>query len=49
VIVFVQHELTLLAIGALRAEFEAVAAEMGGSYEGWSLPGGPKSETEGDR
>ena len=49
VIVFVQHELTLLAIGALRAEFEAVAAEMGGSYEGWSLPGGPKPETEGDR
>lgn len=34
VIVCVQHELTLDAIGPLRAEFEAVAAETGGSYQG---------------
>lgn len=40
-IVFVQHELTPDAIGTLRAEFEAVARGMGGSYEGWSLAGDP--------
>lgn len=39
VIVFVRHELTPAAIDPLRAEFEAVAGGLGGSYEGWSLPG----------
>jgi hypothetical protein len=49
VIVFVQQELSPGAIGALRAEFEAVVTDMGGSYQGWSLAGGPKPDTEGDR
>lgn len=39
VIVFVRHQLTPEAIDPLRAEFEAVAGAIGGSYEGWSLPG----------
>lgn len=49
VIVFVQQELSLGALSALRGEFEARVAETGGSYQGWSLAGGPKPETAGDR
>lgn len=48
VIVFVQHELTLDAIGPLRAEFEAVAAETGGSCQGWSLASRHEPMAEGD-
>jgi putative ABC transport system ATP-binding protein len=39
VTVVVHHELTPDAIGGLRAEFEAVAGGMGGSFEGWSIAG----------
>jgi hypothetical protein len=49
VIVFVQQELSPGAIGALRAEFEAVVTGMGGSYQGWSLAGGPRPDTEDGR
>ena len=49
VIVFVRHELTPEAIGPLRAEFEAVADGLGGSYDGWSLPGSLAPGPEEDR
>ncbi|HEY6014236.1 MAG TPA: ribonuclease E inhibitor RraB [Candidatus Limnocylindrales bacterium] len=37
VIVFVQQPLTLDAIETLRNEYRAIATDLGGSYEGWSL------------
>lgn len=49
VVVFVRHELTLEAITPLRDEFEAVAGGLGGSYEGWSLPGSPAPGPGEDR